>query len=154
MALHSRRDVLILGGLAVLLWPARSLAKPESIAVIVHPSNHVGKLEKKQLRAIYLNMRTSWSDGRSIEALNLADGNALRVAFDRAVLDMDPDEVARFWIDRKIRGDSRPPRRLQSPAAVLAVVSRNEDAIGYVPASMVNASVQVVARIEDNQVVS
>ena len=33
-----------------------------------------------------------------------------RVGFDQVVLKMDPDAVGRFWIDRKIRGGSGPPR--------------------------------------------
>lgn len=152
---YSRRQVLVGGGVAILGWPLRSLAKPDdAIAVVMHPSKRIGKLEKKQLRAIFLATRTMWGDGHPIEPLNLVETNPLRIAFDRAVLDMSPEEVSRYWIDRKIRGDSRPPRRLQTPSAVLAVVARNEDSIGYLPASMVNSTVQVVARVEDNQVIS
>jgi hypothetical protein len=72
--------------------------------------------------------------------------------FDSVVLGMNPDEVARYWIDRRIRGDSRPPRKVQSASTVLALVAKSEGGIGYVPLADVNASVKVVARVEGGQV--
>ncbi|WP_437647246.1 hypothetical protein [Sorangium sp. So ce362] len=69
------------------------------------------------------------------------------------MLGLDPDGVARYWIDRKIRAGERPPRKVSSPGAVLRAVAEEEGGLGYVAASDVNASVKVIARIRDGQVI-
>ena len=147
------RRKLLLGCVAVALcWTDFSQAGEEAIAVVVSRSNPVNALSKEDLRPIYLTTKTVWSNGTSIEPFNLPETSPLRAMFDSVVLGMNPDEVARYWIDRRIRGDSRPPRKVQSSSTVLALVAKSEGAIGYVPLADVNASVKVIARVEGGQV--
>ena len=54
-----------------------------------------------------------------------------RVGFDQVVLGMDPETVGRFWIDRKIRGGSGPPRTVESLATLRRVVEKLPGALGY-----------------------
>jgi ABC-type phosphate transport system substrate-binding protein len=147
------RRKLLLGCVAVALcWTDFSRAGDETIAVIVSRSSPVGALSKEDLRPIYLTTKTAWSSGQTIEPFNLPETSPHRTMFDSVVLGMNPDEVARYWIDRRIRGDSRPPRKVQSASTVLALVAKSEGGIGYVPLADVNASVKVVARVEGGQV--
>jgi len=148
------RRKLLLGCVAVALfcWTDFSRAGDEVIAVIVHRSNPTGTMRREDLRPIFLTTKTVWSNGSTIEPFNLPESSSVRTAFDNVVLGMNPDEVARYWIDRRIRGDVRPPRKIQSTGTVVALVAKGEAAIGYVPLSDVNASVKVVARIEGGQV--
>ena len=148
------RRKLLLGCIAVALfgWSDFSRAGDEVIAVIVSKSNPVGPLRREDLRPIYLTTKTAWSNGTTIEPFNLPESSPIRTTFDSAVLGMNPDEVARYWIDRRIRGDTRPPRKISSSGAVVALVAKSEGAIGYVPLADVNASVKIVARVEGGQV--
>ena len=69
----------------------------------------------------------------------------LAVPFESRVLGMTPDEVARYWIDRKIRGQGVPPK-VVSPADLLQkVVSRLEHSIAYVRIGQVSGDVRVIA---------
>ena len=147
------RRKLLLGCIAVALcWTDSSRASEEVIAVIVNKANPVGTMRREDLRPIFLTTKTVWSSGQSIEPFNLPESSSARTAFDNAVLGMNPDEVARYWIDRRIRGDARPPRKIQSAGTIVALVAKGEAAIGYVPLADVNASVKVVARVEGGQV--
>ena len=147
------RRKLLLGCVAVALcWTDSSRAGDEVIAVIVNKSNAVGTMRREDLRPIFLTTKTVWSNGQTIEPFNLPESSSVRTTFDNVVLGMNPDEVARYWIDRRIRGDVRPPRKIQSPGTVVALVAKGEAAIGYVSLADVNASVKVVARIEGGQV--
>jgi hypothetical protein len=67
---------------------------------------------------------------------------------------MTPDEVSKYWIDRKIRGDGRPPRSLPSSPAIIAVVAADKGAVGYVPAGVSTGRVKVVARIRGGKLVA
>jgi hypothetical protein len=58
---------------------------------------------------------------------------------------MSPDEVARCWIDRKVRGQSGAPRALPSPTYVAKVTAKLPGAICYLPADQLTTDVQAVA---------
>jgi len=61
---------------------------------------------------------------------------------------MEPDEVARYWIDRRVRGGHRPPRQLNSWALMLKVVSAVDGAIGYVPESSMSDQVKALMKVD------
>ena len=50
--------------------------------------------------------------------------------FDNVVLGMDAERVGQFWIDRKIRGGSGPPRTVESLTTLRRVVEKLPGAIG------------------------
>jgi ABC-type phosphate transport system substrate-binding protein len=141
--------------LATLLgWPSGSDAAAPGIAVIVNKDNARRALNRDELRAIFQTKKTNWDGGSHILPLNLPSDSDARARFDEVVLGMSRDEVARYWIDRKIRGGERPPKRIPSPKLVLAVVEKKLEAIGYVHEDQVHSGVRIVARIKGNQVTS
>jgi hypothetical protein len=54
-----------------------------------------------------------------------------RELFDRKILRMAPDEVARYWIDRRIRGQKGPPTTAAS-GLIARVVGKLPGAMSYV----------------------
>ena len=107
-----------------------------------------------ELRQIFQTTKTTYPSGGSVTAVNLPEDSPLRKEFDSTVLGLDPDRVARYWTDRKIRGDARPPKKVPSPAAVVRTVSKSEGAIGYVPESEAGADVKVIAKVVNGKVLS
>ena len=67
-----------------------------------------------------------------------------RVGFDRAVLGMTPDAVGRFWVDRKVRGQSAAPRSLPSAAHMAKVAAKFPGAIGYLSEEQLTSDTQAV----------
>lgn len=128
-------------------WAQSSEAGGEPLVVIVNKANPASSLVVSELRSIFQTSKTSWSSGGDAIPLNLPHDNALRQEFDRAVLGLDPDRVARYWQDRKIRGGARAPKQLATVGAVLAAVAANPGAVGYLNARDANGSVKVVAKI-------
>jgi ABC-type phosphate transport system substrate-binding protein len=154
LSLRRRALVLLSLGAALTLtgWSTSSDAGEGELLVIVHPSNSISHLERSELRPIFQTTKKNWPSGGRIEPLNLPEGSTQREQFDRAVLGFSPDETVRFWIDRKVRGDARPPRKLSSPSAVLSLVAQNPAAIGYVPSGISTNGVRIVARVIGTQV--
>jgi ABC-type phosphate transport system substrate-binding protein len=137
---------LLLSG-ALGVWAQSSEAGSDVIVVIVNKANPASSIGVNELRPIFQTTKTGWSDGGDAVPFNLPFDNGLRQEFDRAVLGLDPDRIARYWQDRKIRGGARPPKQLSSVSAVLATVAANAGAVGYVNASAADGSVKVVAKI-------
>lgn len=146
--------MLLLGGtfLCTLLASGDISAGGNEIVVVVNDRNTMQKLTKAELRRIFQTSKSAWDDGTPINALNLPEGNDLRVAFDKAVLGLEGDDVAKFWTDRKIRGGARPPRKVTSTSAVTKTVSSDSGAIGYVKADEVRAGMRKVATVRGSDV--
>jgi ABC-type phosphate transport system substrate-binding protein len=128
-----------------------SRADSADLVVIVNKANPVSVVDRDGLRPIFQTTQTHWGNGKAAVPVNLPEESSQRKSFDAAVLGLDPDGVARYWIDRKIRGGERPPRKLSSPSAVLRAVGEDEGGVGYVSPNEANGSVKIVARVHNGQ---
>ena len=128
----NRRHLLVLAaGAASSAFVSPVFAAPE-LVVVVHPSI-TEALSIAELAAIFTTRKQSWNGGKRIVPFNFPPKHEVRVAFDQAVLSMDPDAVARYWIDRKIRGGNPPPKQIPNAQLVVRLVEKLDGAIGYVP---------------------
>lgn len=113
------------------------------LAVVVAKDFPVDDLSFGDLKRLYLGDPVNIG-GKRLIPLGLPPRTPERVAFDSSVLGMDPDEVGRYWIDRKIRGQSGAPKCLDSGELLVRVVSKVDGAIGYVSTTTVGAGVKVL----------
>lgn len=141
-SLLSRRTWLIGTGAFV----SASFVRPafaEELVVVVNQSNPETP-SQSELAAIFTTRKQSWGGGKRVVPFNFPAKHELRVSFDESVLEMTPDEVARYWIDRRIRGGNPPPKQVSSSSMIVRLVEKLEGAVAYVPRSAVTANVRVV----------
>ncbi len=131
--------------LSAISRPLAADGRGELLA-IVHPHNHAA-VTAAGLESIFLRRERHWPDGGIVVPLNLVPESAARQAFDRVVLGMSPDEVARHWLDQRIRDGTSAPRELADPSIVVKLVAHLDGAIGYVPSGTELQGVVVIARI-------
>jgi len=138
------RSLCTLSMLLLAVPPSR--AEPKKVpplAVIVNAKSKVQQLSLAELRAIFTRTIRQW-DGRRVVPFNWPAHHPVRVLFDRKVFHKNPEEVATFWINQRIRGRGRPPRSHGSPRIVLSFVAHERDAISYVPRGLVTHKVKVI----------
>jgi len=128
-------------GLAIAANPAR--ADKTKLVVVVVKGSPVTNISKTDLKHCFEGDAVS-EGGKTLVPFNAEAKTPERAGFDHAVLGMSPDEVGRFWVDRKVRGQSAAPRSLPSIAHVQKVVAKFPGAIGYLPADQVTADLQAV----------
>jgi len=147
--MNTRRKLLhaALLALPALTFATGSAAGGDVLAVIVNKGNPLSSLSQNELRPIFQTTKKSWSSGDDAVPINLPEDSPLRNDFDQAVLGLDPERVARYWTDRKVRGGARPPVRVPTTGAVLKAVAAKPGAVGYIRLSEVNNTVKVVAKI-------
>ncbi len=139
----------LLQALLFAAWaaPRSAMADASRIVIIANKSNPSRALGAGEVEAIFTTRRLYRSDGRAIIPFNFPPRHPTRMAFDRAALHFEPDEVARYWIDRRIRGGHPPPRQVPDAQTMLKVVVSLEDAIGYVPADLADANVNIIGEL-------
>lgn len=151
MLTRSRRSVLLALGVALPLVCAlpsteRSARAAErvTLAVFVTKDSGLQNLKMNELRRIFTNADDSGFSGQRNVPFNHTARSSDRIGFDQTVLRMNPEEVSRFWIDRKIRGLPGPPRAVDSLSQLLRLVSRTSAGIGYARPNQVTKEVRVI----------
>ncbi|MBA3452233.1 MAG: hypothetical protein H0T42_03935 [Deltaproteobacteria bacterium] len=123
---------------------ADSSPPPRAVVVVVAKGSKIKSLTRAELRRCFSGDALVVHHARMIP-FNSPPGSAERIAFDRFVLGMSPDQVGRLWVDRKIRGQSPAPRSLPSALHTTKIVAKFPSAISYVRVDHITADVDVVA---------
>jgi hypothetical protein len=119
-------------------------AERVTLAVFVAKDSSLQNLKMTELRRVFTNADDSGFSGQRNVPFNHTARSSDRVGFDQTVLRMTPEEVSRFWIDRKIRGLPGPPRAVDSLSQLLRLVSRTSAGIGYARPNQVTNDVRVI----------
>jgi len=128
--------------LLLLAGAVRAGAGPKLI-VVVAKGSPIKDISKSELKRLFMGDNVV-VEGKKLVPFNLARGTPERDGFDKCVLGMTGEVVQRFWVDRKIRGQSEAPRSLPSSAIVLKVITKFPGAIAYIPEQDITADVQAV----------
>jgi hypothetical protein len=144
----TRRQALVgsitLGSFVVLApSDARADAAREPLAIISSKQGGVTELSLYQLKRLYLGDAVQGPSGE-LMALNREVKGPERLGFDRTVLGMSSEAAARYWIDRRIRGQSGAPRAVEPATVIQRVVARVPRAVGYILPRDLSPDVQIV----------
>lgn len=123
---------------------ARAQAPSAPLAVVVARNSPIEHLSRFELKKLYLGANIEAPGGERVLAFHQMYSAPDRVAFERGVLGMAPEELSRYWIDRKIRGESGAPHVVGSPELMQRVVSRLTTSVGYVRLDQVGAELRVL----------
>lgn len=135
---HRRLLLGLFAGTGSLLVVPGASAAEEPIAVVMSSRSGQRGLSSDKLRRVFLATPTDDDDGHRFVPLNLTRGFSIRERFDRSVLQMSPDEIGRYWIDQRLRGN-KPPRSATSLDLLKRVVQELPGAISYLPLSAVGS---------------
>jgi len=128
---------------ALTMLTGSAVADPTRLVVVVAKGSKLTNISRSDLKREFLG-ETPSDDDAVLVPFNAPPSTAERTGFDRRVLGMSADEVGRYWVDRKVRGQSGAPRSLPSSAHIAKVVAKFPRAIGYLPVSELTADVQAV----------
>jgi hypothetical protein len=147
----TRRELLTWSASTVAGLAAGLRARParaqnvDVLAVVVAKASPIQYLTQFELKKLYLGSNIIDPSGERIIPFNQTPNAPDRVLFEERVLGMTPEEVSRYWIDRKIRGQGGAPKAV-SPADLLQkVVSRLDHSVAYVRLDHVLPDVRVIA---------
>lgn len=131
-------------GLCFVVLGGAARADGKKLVVVVAKGSAVTNLSRDDLKRCFTGEPVS-AGGKALVPFNAAPNTPDRAGFDKAVLGLSPEEVGRFWVDRKIRGQSGAPRSLPSAAHIAKVAAKFPGAIGYLPEDQMTSDIQAVA---------
>jgi hypothetical protein len=125
--------------------PPRPEPPADRIAIVVALESPIRALTHFELKKLYLGAHIEDTAGERIMPFNQPLTSPDRLVFESRVLGMTPDEVARYWIDRKIRGESGAPKAVSPVDVLQRLVSRLVHSIAYVRIGQVLPQVRPIA---------
>jgi hypothetical protein len=138
-----RRPLLQLA--ATALVTSRALAASSvRLVVIVAAGSPLDNLDISVLARLFGGDPVTAPGGHGLIPFNHPPRSPDRVLFDQKVLGLDPDQVAKYWVDRKIRGQPGPPRTATSLRMLVGVVSKLPGAIGYIRPEYLSSEVRAI----------
>jgi ABC-type phosphate transport system substrate-binding protein len=121
-----------------------SQAVDPGFVVIVNKANPVRTMTAAELRRIFMKQTRMWPHADSIVPVDWDATSPVREAFSEKVLQRSVREMADYWVQQSVTQGLAPPSTQRSSRALLRFVASVSGAIGYVPASEVDATVAVV----------
>lgn len=115
------------------------------LAIVVAKGSPISSLSFNELKRLYLGSTVTGPRGSNLIGFNQSPDSPDRHGFVRAVLGMSTEDLGRYWIDRKIRGQSGPPKALGSTEEVRKAIARNPDAVGYLRINELGPEVKLIA---------
>jgi ABC-type phosphate transport system substrate-binding protein len=117
----------LLAAWAALLSPGARA----DVYVVVHAASLVRTLTSKQAVDIYMGRARSFPNGEPALPVDLPRDDAVRTSFYQLLVGMSPAQVNSYWSRLMFTGQTMPPHQVPSEAAVLDLVRRHPNAIGY-----------------------
>ena len=142
LAFVAAMGLLICAAVPVRVPAAHAASKP--LLVVMAASTRIKDISTASLRRVFQGLPTELEGGKRFIPVNHPIGSPARVQFDRAALGLEPNQVGAFWIDRRIRDESPPPRTLPSADLATRVAASLPGAITYIVPEMLNAGVKAL----------
>ncbi|HBC58717.1 MAG TPA: phosphate ABC transporter substrate-binding protein [Gammaproteobacteria bacterium] len=113
------------------------------LSVIVNANHALKSATAQDIKKLYLG-KISTLSGTKLIPVDQADGKPVRTLFYDKVCGKNPNQLKAYWAQLIFTGGGSPPPVLDGDHEVISWVSRNENAIGYVDARMLNDSVKPI----------
>jgi ABC-type phosphate transport system substrate-binding protein len=129
----SIKKVMILLFIVSSFYSAVSYAN--SVAVIINNKN-TAEISRSTIKSIYSDVQFEWSNGSRITLFELPLSSSERETFAQETLNQSAQESQIAWNNRKITNVINNRPKTKRDKLVLKRVSRDINAIGYIPLSM------------------
>ncbi len=129
-----------------LFFPA--LLQAGEIVVITHPSAEVTQLTRDDVMRIFLGKSKTYPNEKQAVPVIPREGAPTRTQFESSVFQKTPMQIKAYWTRLLFTGRGNPPQTFDSDEAIRQKVAETPNAIGYIDASLLDASVRAVYTVK------
>ena len=119
------------------------------VYVIMNASNPVRSLSRQEVSDLYLGRTRELPNGLAVTLFDQPNDQAARAEFFQLLVNMPLPQVNAYWARLSFTGRQTPPQTRADDAAVMAVISKSERAIGFVGTRPSDPSLRVVLHLKE-----
>lgn len=116
----------------------------EPLAVVVNKSNPIDTLSRSELIDLFMGKYVAFPNNSKAIPVELEGDHVLKVKFYKNLVDMPLSSVNAYWSRLRFTGRKRVAILKDNEKEVIAFIMANEQAIGYVPHSLINKDLKVI----------
>jgi len=133
------------------LLPALLCVSPAraDIFLVVQAANPIKSLTQKEAVDLYTGRSRAFSNGEFALMFDLPRDSPQRAAFYQALTGMSPAQINSYWSRLMFSGQTMPPQTLPNEQAMIAIVSRNPSALGYLSQEPVDKGLRTVLVLKE-----
>lgn len=119
-------------------------ADASDIVVVVSAKSTLARLDKQQVRDLFLGKSSSFPDGTLAIPIEQRDGTQDRQQFHASITNKTQAQLKSYWSKILFAGIASPPMQVPSASDVRKLVSSNPNMIGYLEREQLDSSLKVV----------
>lgn len=119
-------------------------ASAENVLVIVNKDNP-NTVDRTYIRQIYMATAKVWPDGAPVVVFDQGEESEARDLFYTTIVGKSAANMRALWSQNIFTGKGLPPRIATPDEQMKRTVAGNRNAIGYIRASALDASVRVLS---------
>lgn len=139
-----------LGGvLLASLVTLPALAQSSDLVVVVSSASKAPpKISGDELSAIFMGTAKAFGNGERAVPIDQKAGTPAYAGFYQKAAGKSESQMKAYWSRIMFTGKGQPPQEGGDGAAVKKLISANPNMVGYIEASLVDASVRVIADVK------
>jgi ABC-type phosphate transport system substrate-binding protein len=126
-------------------WLTCAGARADDVVAVVSAKSPLTSLNSSAVADIFLGKTSRFPDGSLAVPIDLNEDSPAREKFYAQLTGKSPAQMKAHWSKIIFTGRGQPPRQVASNAEAKKAIAENPNAIGYIDASQVDASVKVLA---------
>ena len=127
------------------LWLTCAGARADEVVAVVSAKSAINSLATHQVADIFLGKASRFPDGSIAVPIDQHEDSPAREKFYVQLTGKSPAQMKAHWSKIIFTGRGQPPRQVATNAEAKKAIAENPNAIGYIDASQVDASVKVLA---------
>jgi hypothetical protein len=127
--------------------PLTSLARAQTLVVIVNPSIGVQHLSRREALDIFLGRYRTFPSGASALPIDLDIASNERKEFYMMLAHKDSSEMSSYWARLTFSGKISPPFSVPDAHMAVDIVANNPNAIAYVDRAAVDDRVRIALEV-------
>lgn len=128
----------------ILTLFAFSVNAQETLAVVVHKNNPVEKLSRSELIDLFMGKYVAFPNDVKAMPVELNGDHKIKVEFYQNLVGMTLSRVNAYWSRLHFTGRKRTAVLKPSESDIINFIMANEQAIGYMPQSLITDDLKVV----------
>jgi len=130
--------------IALFILSIASVQAVEPLAVVVNKANPVDKLTRSELIDLFMGKYVAFPDDSKATPVELKGEHEIKVEFYQSLVGMPLSRVNAYWSRLRFTGRKRVAVLHSSEVELINYIIANEQAIGYVPQSLITEDLKVV----------
>ena len=122
---------LMISGLMAIMLVIPGVATAGGIIIIRNKSIAESKLDKNDIKNIYLGKKTTWSDNQKIVFVT-QDDTGISDEFLKEYVNKSASQFDSYWKAQVFSGKGTPPKSFASDSELVQFVAQTKGALGYV----------------------